>query len=220
MLYGIPKGLIVGAVLVVGILGVILFNPPHRQCESQIEVIRQLQKGKVFSGMGKTMARSPRVLKDIETCKLGNSPGACFELFSTLRGLARDLQGLPLECAEDLRSVGEIRGSLFEGMSLMTQIAWGEVPPEKAVSSVRQGWLEASDLALFCTLKDLYTRFFGKEEMDQVRASIMSKLPGEAAIFTNGACVNCEFRKTAPQAMAIEEVWSRSLFAVRCDLYR
>lgn len=217
---GIPRGLIVAVVLVLGVAAVFIARPPHRQCESQIDVLRSLQRGRIFGAMGKSMARSPLVLKNIETCKLGNSPGACFELFSTMRGLSRDLSGIPLECAEDVRGVGEVRASLRETLTLLVQIAWGEQPPEQGVGSVRQGWLESSDLALFCNLKDLYTRFFGKEEMDQIRNGIFSKLPGEAAVFNGGVCVNCEFRKTAPQVLAPEEIWSRTLFSVRCDLYR
>lgn len=220
MINGWPKGLIVGAVLVVGILFVIFSNPPHRLCTSKIEMLRELQKGKVFTSQGKAMTRPARILKDIETCKLGNSPGACFELFSTLRGLSRDLHGLPMECAKDVSEVGEVRGSLREGLTLLVQIAWGEVPPERGVGSVRQGWLEASDLALFCDLKDLYVRFFGKEELDQLRMSIFANLPGEAAVFTNGECVNCAFRKNALQVFSPEELWTHSLFSLRCEMYR
>ena len=220
MIEKLPKGFIVLAVLLVGILFVILANPPHRLCNSKLEMLQELQKGRIFPSKGKVLARPPRVSREIEGCKLGNSPGACFELFSTLRGLSRDLHTMPIECAEDVQGVGEVRHALKEGLSLLVQIAWGDVPPERGVGIVRQGWLEASDLALFCDLKDLYMRFFGKEEMDQLRMGIFTSLPGEGAILTNGECVNCEFRKSALQVFSQEELWSHSLFSLRCDLYR
>lgn len=220
MFGGFPKGLIVAVVLLAGICLVVLFNPPHRACTSKIEMLRELQKGKVFPSKGKVLVRSPRVVRAIEACKLGNSPGACFEFFSILRKFNGDLQSFPMECAEELRDVSEIRAVLREGISIMIQIAWGEAPPERGIAPLRQGWLESTDLALFCSLKDLYSRFFGKEELDEFRKSLYSKLPGEAAVFENSECVNCEFRKNAAQVFTPEELWSHTLFSMRCDLYR
>jgi hypothetical protein len=220
MIAGLPKGLVVAVVLIVGIIFFLVANPPHRPCTSKLEVFRELQAGKLFPGKGKVLARSPKILQQIENCKFGNSPGACFELFLTLRGLIRDLQSLPQECSEDIREVGEIRGSLREGMSLLVQIAWGETPPEKGMGPVQQGWLEAADLALFCSLKDMYVRFFGKEEMDQLKMAIMTKLPGEPAVIADGKCANCEVRKNALQVLSPEDAWSRTLFSLRCELFR
>lgn len=217
---GFPKGLVVALILIGGTLLVILFNPPHRLCQTKVEMLKELQKGKIFPGKAKRMALSPKIIREVETCKLGNSPGACFEMFSTLRGLIRDLHGFPLECAEDLRDVGQVKGALSEGLGLLTQIAWGEQPPEPGIGSVQQGWLETGDIALFCSLKDMYVRFFGMESLDQLRMGIFSKLPGEAPLLENGACVNCDFRKTALQALGPEEIRARTLFAVRCELFR
>lgn len=220
MIAGFPRPLVVAVIFILGIAAFFVFNPPRRLCQSQVEMFQQLQKGKVFPGQGKVLARSPKVIQEIETCKLGNSPGACFELFSTLRKLTRDLRGLPNECSEDLQELGTVRASLQEGMTLLAQISWGEAPPDKGVGGVRQGWLEASDIALFCGLKDAFVRIYGKEAFDQFRLSVYSKLPGEEAVFEEGVCKNCEYRKMAPAVLSIEEMWGRSLFSVRCELYR
>jgi hypothetical protein len=32
--------------------------------------------------------------------------------------------------------------------------------------------------------------------------------------------VNCDFRKNATQIFSPEELWSNSLFSIRCDMYR
>lgn len=220
MINALPKPLLVALIFILGVVGLFILQPPHRQCESQIEVLMQQQKGRVFSGEVKGHARKPKVLEQIETCKMGNSPGACFELFSTLRRLARDMSILPLECAADLAELGEIRLALKEGLGLLLQIAWGEAAPEKETGGRGQGWLEASDLALFCSLRDLYARLYGPESSDQLRTELLSKLPGEAPILKEGLCENCEYRKTAIAILGAEDVRTRSLFGIRCDLYR
>jgi hypothetical protein len=220
MIGGFPKALVVALILIGGVIGLFVFTPPHRQCQSQIEMLQQMQKGKVFPSQGKVLARSPLVMQEIENCKMGNSPGACFELFSTLRKLTRDLYTIPLDCAEDIKGLGEIRASLREGILLLAQISWGEGLPDKTVGSIRQGWLESSDIALFCGLKDMYTRIYGKDDFDQFRLDIFAKLPGEEAVMEEGVCKNCEFRKTALQVLSAEEVWARSIFSARCELYR
>ena len=217
---GFPKGLLIGLVLLAGVVVVVIFRPPHRLCDSKLDMLRELQKGKVFAGQGKNMARSPKTIQAVESCKLGNSPGACFEFFNLLKGLDHDLQGIPAECSEDLKEVSEISFALKEGMSLLVQIAWGEEAPEKTIGPIRQGWLESSDLALFCHLKELYLKIYGQEEMDLFRPAVFSKLQGQAPMFQNGECVNCEFRKMAPEILKPDEIKERSLFSLRCELYR
>ena len=220
MIEGFPKGLIIALVLLAGVIGVVVFRPPHRLCDSKLDMLRDLQKGKVFAGQGKVMSRSPMAIRQVESCKLGNSPGACLELFTTLRGLDHDLQEIPAECSEDLKGLGEISFALKEGISLLVQIAWGEDAPEKTIGPIRQGWLESSDLALFCHLKELFLKIYGPEETDQFRLAVYSRLPGTPPMFTNGECVNCEFRKMATEMMPPEEIRQRSLFALRCEQYR
>lgn len=164
------------------------------------------------------MMFSPRLNREIEICKTGNSPGGCYELFKTLRKVTRELSNFPPECSEDLTAIGEVQRSIREGIALMAQIAWGESPPDSP--EVRFRWFEPADLALFCQLRDTYVRIYGKEEYDQFRMNIVGRLPGEAPAFSEGKCVNCEFRKRATQVMSAEEVWKRSVFSTPCHVYR
>lgn len=220
MLNSIPKPILVAAVLILGVIGIFIYQPPHRQCESQIDVLRNQQKGKIFQGSVKGKSRQAKIFRQIDTCKLGNSPGACYEMFSTLRGLIDDLNVLPLDCSADLAEVAEVKGSLQEGITLLVQIAWGEFPPEKNGLNINRSWLELSDLALFCSLRDIYTRIYGVELSEELKQKILNKLPGEAPLIQEGKCENCESRKTAQEVLDPEDLIQRSLFGVRCDLYR
>lgn len=214
----IPKPIIVFVVFFVAIAAIILSNPPYTRCNTQMEILRKNLSGDIFSAQGKQMMFSPRLNREIQTCKTGNGPGGCYELFQTLRRMNRELGNFPPECSQDLTEVGEVQRAMQEGMSLMAKIAWGESPPTSVESRFR--WFEPADLALFCNLRDNYVRIFSKEQYDQFRLSIVSRLPGEPPTFSEGKCVNCEFRKMAPQVMSQDDIWQHSLFSAPCQLYR
>ncbi len=100
----------------------------------------------------------------------------------------------------------------------MVQLAWGEKPPTKPEERFR--WLEPADRALFCELRDSFVKIYGSDEFEQYRRAIMSQLPGEAPIFAEGKCANCEIRKTVAQTLTPDEFWKLSLFSTPCQAYR
>lgn len=195
----------------------ILADPPYTKCNTQIEVLQKSLQSDIFSRQGKRLVFSPRLSGQITTCKEGNGPGGCFELFATLRRLIRELSSFPPECHESLAEIGQVQGAIMEGIRLMVFLAWGESPP---APEARARWLEPADLALFCELRDGFVRIFGPEAYDEFRTSITAGLPGEPAIFSDGQCINCEFRKRASQVLSPDEVWKRTLFSVPCQQYR
>lgn len=214
----IPKPIIVFVVFFLAIVFIVFSNPPYTKCQSQIEILRANLKSDIFAQQGKSMTFSPRLTKHIAICKDGNSPGACFELFQTLRSLTRELVHFPAECAEEMGDVVEVQRALKEGMALMTQLAWGESPPPAHQPRFR--WLEPADLALFCSLRDNFVRLYGHEEFESFRTGVVKNLPGEEPMFSEGQCVNCEFRKKAHQVMSSQDLWKQSLFSAPCNLYR
>lgn len=218
MMANIPKPIIVFVVFFVAIAGILLSNPPYTKCQTQIEILHKNMTGEIFSRQGKRLTFSPRLNARIESCKLGNGPGGCFELFQMLRRVTRELRNFPSECSEDLTDVGEVARAIKEPMALMVQLAWGESPP--AGPQVRNKWFEPADLALFCELRDTYVRIYGMEEFDQFRKAVSGSLPGEPPMFSEGQCVNCEFRKKAPQVLTADDIWKRSLFSTPCQSYR
>lgn len=218
MIEQIPRWVIVLGVLILASLTIILLDPPHSPCQSQIKIVKDKLKGRLFPGKAKKAELPPAYVAQMENCKFTNSPGGCYELFKTMRMVNRELLNLEFTCNDYMGEVTEIRQSLRAVMKLMTEIAWGEEPPQPVDPS--RAWLEAADLSLFCHMKDLFVRYYGKEELDLFIDRVFAELPGEAPVFEGTTCANCDFRKVAKDILSKEEIWARSLFAVRCDVYR
>jgi len=211
------NSIVVFSVLIGGILLFIFAQRPHSVCDSQIEIFMDAQKGGIYPQQIKNVKRPAFFGRYEEACKSGNSPGACYELFGLLRRLIRDLDAAPVQCLPEMATVSQLGGVLGESLDLMTQLAWGGQPP--APGQQRLGWLETSDLSLFCSLKRKYTQIFGEDEFQSLRGRVLSKLPGEPVQFKDGVCSNCDSRKTANEILSPDEIWVRSLFSVRCELY-
>jgi hypothetical protein len=200
MLSNIPKPLLVFFILAVGVLLFFVIQEPHTVCQSQLDVLKEAEAGKLFPGKessaGSKLSRYAALLED---CKQGNGPGACFEYFSLLRNLIRDLNGSPRECLVPFGDVTEVKRALFDGTQMMALIAWGDHPPDKGAG--RFSWFEAADISLFCGLKDMIYRIYGEQGWEQLRLSTQTKLPGA-------------------NSLSPEEIWVRSLFSVRCEQFR
>lgn len=218
MIEQIPRWLLVTFVLVVASFLIIFLNPPHTPCDAQVAIVKERLKGRLFPGKGVKNPLPPAYVQQLETCKFTNSPGGCYELFFTMRLVARELLNLDFSCNYTMGSIAEVRGSINSVLQLLVEIAWGEQPPE--AGSVGRAWLEPTDLSLFCHLKDLYVRYNGPESFESLTNRVLKGLPGEAPVFDGSTCVNCEFRKGALEVLSREEVWARSIFALRCDSYR
>jgi hypothetical protein len=217
-LQNLPRAFIVAVVLIGGVFSLFLIRKPHSVCDSQLDLFAESQKGRVYSTVVNGSRRPPLLPKLIDNCKTGNSPGACYELFSAMRSVLRDTQNIPSDCTNEVSEHNEIKSVLLQTADLMARIAWGEAPPMGGAS--RFNWFEASDLALFCSIRDQVTRLYGQEMWESFRLATHKKLPGEPPEIKDGACVNCENRKTAEQVMPSEEIWAKSIFSLRCEQYR
>jgi hypothetical protein len=193
-------------------------NPPYTKCQTQIEILTKNLEGEIFAKQGKRLLFSPKLNRYVERCKLGNSPGACFEMFASVRKFMREVRNFDHECYADLASVGEIKSAMSQTMALMVQVAWGESPPPGPDRRFR--WFEPADLVLFCDLRDSYRNIYGEEEFLNFQNQIYGTLPGEEPVFEEGKCVNCQYRKGALKLLPPTEIWRRSLFSTPCSAYR
>jgi len=202
MLDKILRPLLVFLIIAIGVLLFFVIQEPHTVCQSQLEVLKESQSGALFpsKAVADTPAHSPRYRKLLEDCRQGNGPGACFEYFTLLRNLIRDLNGSPRECLMPFGDVSEIKKALFDGAEIMVLIAWGDHPPERGGLS-RFAWFEASDVALFCGIKDMVYRVYGEAGWEQFRLTTQAKFPGASSL-------------------SPEEIWVRSMFSVRCEQFR
>ena len=224
-LQNVPRFVIVVGAFALGLFLFTQFQKPHTKCDSQIESLQESESGWLYPKKLKKGSMQPSYFKAIENCKMGMATlGACYEYFRVVKHLLVDLQNVSSDCGEDLFAVNEVKGVLFEAVSMMVRMSWGEYPPEKG--SPVAGKLESPDLALFCSLKDTIQRYLGREAWDNLRQGILPKLPGEARKYETtpegkSICLNCEGLKPAVTTLGgIEEVYVRSLFALRCDGFR
>jgi hypothetical protein len=220
-LKSIPKSVLVSVVLLLGVGALFVFSRPHTLCDTQIDSVKDSQKGQLFPGSNEK--KPPAYEKALANCKLGEgSPGACFEYFKILIRLTEDLEPLSPTCGETLAEVKPIRKALAEGISMMVELAWGEAPPEKGEKVT--GWLEGPDLALYCKMKSDWLKYFGGESFEHLKDSIYDHLPArkyETDAQGVRTCTNCD---NLPKAVELlggkEEVFGRSLFALSCQHYR
>lgn len=214
----IPRPLLVGGVLLIGVLLFFVIEEPHSVCKSQEVLFQESQAGNLYPKKQNESVRPPLYSRLITNCRQGNGPGSCFEFFGLLRKLLRDLNTIPQECSAHFGELGPVKRALVEGSQLMALLAWGDRPPERGAS--RFSWLEAADISLFCQLKDNVSRIYGDAMWESIRQGTHKKMPGEAPILVGGQCGNCETMKKASEVLSGDEIWVRSLFSVRCEQFR
>lgn len=214
----IPKPLMVCGVLAIGVLAIFFISEPHTTCHTQLEAFQKAQEGNLFPKKVKKQTSPALYPRAKEACLFGNSAGACYEYFASIRSFLRNLQLIPDNCGELTFQVVEIKRAISESLEILVQSAWGSSPPNDRVR--RLGWLEAPDLALFCSLRDEWVRLRGKDSWDEFRIKTSNNLPGEASVYQNGVCTNCEKKALAKDTITSDEIWKWSIFSVNCNQYR
>lgn len=198
LLQMIPKNLLAFLAIVGGIGFIILSNPPHTLCDSQIEVINQSQHLFLFPDPNHKQIKTTEYEKLRDHCKLTNNPGGCYELFHAMKALLHDLGTLTNECGPVVGSINEYKRALTETSELMVRLAWGEKAP--SAPNAKFGWLDTADISFFCQLKDRYTRFYGDQAWENFRERMMRELPGAKDLPRN-------------------QVWDLILFSENCAHY-
>lgn len=197
LLASLPARVLAIGAIIIGFLFFLLNDPPRTVCDVQMEIFKKEQEKFLYPS--ESGVRKPEIDKDFERCRQGAGPGGCFELFRKLKKLAVDLENLPGECVSDAASHGEIQKGVWGSLKLMVLLAWGETPPLSYVR--RNGWLDTSDVALFCKLKTQAVEIFGREAWIQFRDQATSGLPGA-------------------DRLPKDQIWQRSLVSATCENYR
>jgi len=195
-LMSLPKWFLVFGALTLGILVMFVVQPPATVCDAQVEQFKETQVPHLFLLKKKKYDTTIKWESHIEMCKQGNSPGACLELFNGMRKLLRDLNAVSNQCLQDVGGLVPVKKSIWETMTLMLKIAWGEKPP--ASQYEKMAWFDLSHMEIFCKLQKKSVEIYSKEQWDSYREKTMAELPGFAQIGRNG-------------------VWPLSLFSFSCD---
>ncbi len=159
-----------------GILFIVISDPPRTVCFSQTDYLQEQQQGFLFSDPKAPESRKPSFTRMFEYCEKNNGPGGCYEFFSKMRLLSQDLQSVPDECTGRAGGFQEIENALWKTMNLMVRAAWGSVPPKSYPEKF--GWLDAADIALYCSLKTQLIRLYGNSTWENYREKLFHELPG------------------------------------------
>ncbi|MFM6930524.1 MAG: hypothetical protein ACKOX6_18825, partial [Bdellovibrio sp.] len=70
-----------------------------------------------------------------------------------------------------------------------------------------------------CRIKNIYVRSNGEEAWTALRQKIVAKLPGEDIPPSTDPAQSGIEPKKATAVLSEMDIWNRSLFSVRCDVY-
>ncbi len=183
-----------------GIFLLILIDPPHTLCDTQVSEFKKKQKTFLISGDKKILNKKtpPSIDKLIKSCVENNSPGGCLEYFYKLKTMLRDFNNVSSECSAKVGSIKPFKTALWDALELLVRSGWGKVPP--AVASEKRGWLSYSDVRLYCKLKNTVQKNYGKDRWTKFRERLLKSLP-------------------KADAMERERVWSLVILSVNCSKY-
>lgn len=194
----VPRGILVITLLVGGVLLIILLNPPHQMCDTQVETFKN-NVGDFLFLTSASQAKEIRFPKLLGRCKETLSSGGCYELFLGLRKFLNEFQVVSPDCLSRIGGIRQVRSAVTESLDLLIRLGWGGEPPQSP--AVRTGWLGAPELNLYCLLQHRYMRLYGETQWQNFRESYFAELPGA-------------------QELSRQEIWEKSILSISCEDYR
>jgi hypothetical protein len=213
----LPKPILVFLVLSGVVAFFFIFDPPHTVCDTEEAAFREKLIGQIFPTVIKKNKIPPVLTRTKEACQLGNSPGSCYEYFMVLKKVIDGVGKATSECTLQLFEMSEVKATLNDGVEMMVRLAWGVKPPEPNLD--RFGWLQESELALFCRMKNVYIRSVGEEGWSELRQKLFTKLPGEEIPLPSDPSKAMAEPRKANTLFSEPDMFRRSLFSVKCDAF-
>lgn len=195
-LNSLPRTVLVGGALALGLLLILFLNPPHTKCDSQHEIFKKSQTPFLYKDPAKKFMDETQLQTNIAVCKDRNLPGSCFQLFEGMKILVKDIKTISYECRSEILSKPEISNALWQSLGFIFELAWGKNPPQSYLDKL--GWLDTMHTTVFCDLQALIKESFSTSEWESFREKTLTNLPGAAQ-------------------MDRKEVWNRSLFTLKCQ---
>lgn len=202
----IPKNLIAFLAITGGILFIVLSQPPHTVCDSQLEVIKKAQEKFLYKDPKSKKVNTTRYQTLYDHCKITNNPGGCYELFQEMKVLLYDLGTLSSECSGPLGAVPEHKRALWDVTELLIRLAWGDKPPESY--HAKFGWLDTADVSLYCRLKERIIAFYGDAAWTRFREP-----------YLNPKNQNNVKELPGSKDMTRNQIWDMSLLSENCARY-
>lgn len=241
----IPRPVLVIGILVLSI-GLFVYNDPLRdECEVQTSIFEKKTQG-ILSKVkknGKIQYAQINYWKD--RCKEGNSIGSCNDYFEGLRFVTKELREVSESCQiKYIIQNEDLSKQIRDALQIIALVAWGEKPPLGIAERI--GWLNESHIRTFCYLKKTFILANEEESFLLLREKVYREFPGEWAekfdidklVAANTdkskadnekadvAKLVAENRQRAYKTaanpsgkMTSNEIFERSIFSIRCDLY-
>jgi hypothetical protein len=194
----LSKRTIVTLALIGGVAFIVISDPPHTLCDSQLEAFTKSQKGFLLINPDRPGEKTPLFKRLVEQCKAANSPGGCYELFLQMRGMLAKSKTVSVKCTKQLGETALFKNTVLGVAGLMMKLAWGDKPPLSYYEKF--GWLDNADIALFCELKTRAGNTIGGQVWNDFVSTTMVALPGA-------------------ETMNRDKIWGLSLASANCNKY-
>jgi hypothetical protein len=221
----IPKPILVLVILSAAVVVFVFNQPLHDECEVQATIFDRRTKGLLSAVKMNNKIQYPQLTYWKERCKEGNSLGSCNDYIEGLRTITKELKFMGDKCQIDYSQKNEnFAGILTSGLQIMALVAWGEKPP--AGLAERLGWLNISNMQTFCHLKRSFLLIAGEENFLALREKVFREYPDN---WPEKLDIENRLPENRPRAykydgnmtgtLKFDEVFQRSIFSIKCDLY-
>ena len=222
-----PRPLLVFIVLAAALVFIISQNPLSDGCEVEISNFGREVRG-ILTGYKNNQKKIQyaQINYAREQCKEGNSQGSCEDYFKAVKRVADATRVVSPKCYIKLKEeYKDLTNALATGIKIMALAAWGDKPPEGI--GQRMGWLTEGDIFAFCRSKNGLVALTSLEEYKGLRASVYREFPDrwpeKEPLETRAAMPRPRALMSATNVKGTlkeSEVYERSLFSLRCDLYQ
>lgn len=222
-----PRSLLVIVILSSALALIVSQNPLSDGCEVEVSNFEREVRGYLDgykTSQKKIQFAKIRYAKD--QCVEGNSQGSCEDYFKALKRIADATRVISPKCYQKLKESNQgLVAALSSGVKIMALAAWGEKPPEGI--SQRTGWLTEGDIYGFCRAKNALVLLTSLDQYKSLRSSVYREFPDrwpenmsleERAKLVRPRALRSSLN--AQGSLTEAEVYERSLFSLRCDLYQ
>lgn len=240
LLQKIPKPVLVTGVLVLSIVLFVYNDPLKDECEVQTAIFEKKTAGVLSPVKKNKKIQYAEINYWRDRCRKGNSIGSCDDYFEGLRMVTTHLRSVNDNCQiKYAETNANFTQQITQAVQIMSLVAWGEKPP--AGIAERIGWLTESHMRTFCYLKKTFVMLAGEESFLALREMVYREYPGDwsdeeklkiaemAASAVSGDSSGRMIDENRPRAykspinpsgkMSKDEIYERSIFSIRCDMY-
>ena len=221
----IPKPILVAAVLIISLILFILNDPLRDECDIQAFVFDNKMKGLLSAVKVNNKIQYPKMSYWKERCREGNSLGSCADYLDGLKSMTKELKLMSDKCQISYsQKKDDFSIYVSHGLQIMALVAWGEKPPDGLAD--RLGWLNVGHMQTFCYLKRTFLLIGGDENFQALREKVYREFPDNWPEKLDAELRLPENRPRAYKTeanpsgtLSFEQIYQRSIFSIRCDLY-